>query len=140
MAVKVKINSSDSGVREANQEFLARRSKRLRENRAALAALSSLGISDVILKNFHLGLSEQYTDTKNTAHENALIAPIISVKGKPSSYSVYFNIPKVTINPLADKFWSRGEPKTYYSGAYKKPEISSRLPRFAGLVVFAPAR
>jgi hypothetical protein len=120
----MKNNKSDftSVLPAANQEFLARRIKRLRENAAALVALSSLGISEKIQKNFYLGLSESYVDTKGVVHENALVAPVINVQGKSSSRSVYFNIPHVTTNPASEDFWSRGEPQTYYSEAYKTQE------------------
>ena len=101
--------------REANQEFLARRQKHLRDNGAAQAALKQLKFNENIQKNFYLGLSEQYLDSKGNIHENALIAPVINAFGKPINQSLYLNLPGVTVNPASESFWTRGEAQTYYS-------------------------
>lgn len=117
--MSIEITSFPAKSREANREFLARRSNRLFENKSALGALGSLGIDEGLVQSFFLGLSQQYLDTKKVLHENALVAPIINEEGRPTNQSIYLNIPSVTINPADEDCWSKGNARTYYSDAYK---------------------
>lgn len=105
-------------TREANREYLARRQKRLRENKSALDWLYRRGLTDDTIESFRLGLSEPYTDSQDVHHENALLAPILNEKGIFTNQTVYHNIPSVTVNPVADNGWMKGSPQTYYSNKY----------------------
>lgn len=110
--------NSSGAAREANLEFLARRTKRLLDNKAALKELDGSGLTAETIRVFHLGLSEQYIDSQKIAHSDALIAPVIDASGKPTNKSAYFDLPKITVNPSSENFWMRGEPQTYHSSAY----------------------
>jgi energy-coupling factor transporter ATP-binding protein EcfA2 len=102
--------------RAANQEFLARRQKRLSDSRAALAWLEKRGINAKTTEFFRLGLSEEYVDRENVPHSDALVAPVINSDGHPLGQFVYYNIPGLTLNPAAANGWMKGPPRTYYSG------------------------
>jgi hypothetical protein len=104
--------------KEANIEFLARRQKRLKDNKVALDWLYGRGLTDATIENFRLGLSEPYVDKDNVSHENALLAPVIDEKGLYTNQTVYHNIPSLTVNPTAKNGWMKGAPATYYSGKY----------------------
>jgi len=106
----------------ANHEFLSRRIKRLRENTAARSVLFDLGIKEETIKEYFLGMSERYKDAKSVIRENALIAPVINKEGKPSSRSIYINIPGITINPISPASWAKGNAYTYYSAALGEQE------------------
>lgn len=105
------------GVRAANQEFLARRQRRLRDNREAIAWLGKRGVRMETAEFFRLGLSEEYLDREGTTHRDALIAPVINSGGVPLGQSVYCNVPGLTLNPAANNGWMKGPPQTYYSEA-----------------------
>lgn len=67
------------------------------------------------MEAFHLGLSETYRDKDGKLHQDALIAPVISIDGLPLNKTVYYNIPNITLNPASTNGWMKGSPMTYYS-------------------------
>lgn len=111
--MRTKINQT----KEANKEFMFRRSKNLLEDHKVLQILDEWKVKKAA-KKFHLGLSDLYTDRNKNVHDKALVAPVIDKRGKPLSKSVYFNLPGITVNPDDENCWFRGSPLTYYSAAY----------------------
>ena len=109
------ISNKKDDTRLANREFLARRQKRLLESEAALSWLARRGIQETTIRNFYLGLSEKYVDSKGTIHQDALLAPVIGAAGSPLNRTVYYNIPEVTVNPTSANGWMKGPPTTYYA-------------------------
>jgi len=101
--------------REANQEFLRRRQKRLCNNADALHWIKKQGLSDKTIAVFGLGLSELYLDSQNFPHENALLAPVINENGIFTNRTIYLNIPNITVNPSAKAMWAKGDCITYYA-------------------------
>lgn len=102
----------------AGSENLARLESNLWRNKAALQYLADRGLAPATIRRFHLGIKEPYkrrSDEKIIS--NVLCCPIISNNGDALSRYCCFAIPGVTENILAEDSWSRGQPKTYYSGS-----------------------
>lgn len=104
--------------REANLEFLRRRKKQLFNRTDILKWLRKQGLSEETINIFALGVSGSYFDSKNILHKSALLAPIQNESGLFINQTVYINIPDITINPLNESAWVRGNAKTYYSEKY----------------------
>lgn len=92
--------------------------KRLFRNEAALAYLHGRGLEDKTIERFFLGLSGEWTH-KDTGEKrsDALICPLRGMDGKLQNRYIYYNIPKVSVNPLNDNGWMKGDVATYYADA-----------------------
>lgn len=115
---------SNSKNKEANLEFLNRLQKRLLKNKRALTWLYNLGFTSATKDFFGLGLSEPYLDKENIIHADALLAPVKNECGVFIGRNVYLNIPEVTINPLEEVCWRRGEALTYFAEKYRKDSVT----------------
>ena len=92
--------------------------KRLFKNQAALAYLHGRGLDDKSIERFFLGLSAEWTH-KNTGEKrsDALLCPLRGPDGKLQNRYIHYNIPGVSVNPLNDNGWMKGEVATFYADA-----------------------
>lgn len=92
--------------------------KRLFKNKAALDYLHGRGLDDKTVERFFLGLSAEWTH-KDTGEKrsDALICPLRGIDGKLQNRNIYYNIPGVSVNPLNDNGWMKGDVSTFYADA-----------------------
>jgi hypothetical protein len=116
-----KSTRSEEPLRGLNGEYHGRLKKRLRENETALEYLTDeRGLSIETINYFGLGLSEPYVSRKTgVEHSDALVFPLRGSDGQLYNKYGYYNIPGVTINPLDNNGWMKGEVRTYYAEAAK---------------------
>jgi len=109
---------SGGSRRALNHEFNARLRKRLRDNKRAIQYLTNRGLTLETIEHFGLGLSTPYCGKKSgREHADALIYPLRNREGKFYNKYGYYNLPDVTLNPLAGGGWISGEALTYYGGS-----------------------
>ncbi|WP_027185644.1 DUF3631 domain-containing protein [Desulfovibrio inopinatus] len=91
---------------------------RLFKNRAALAYLHGRGLDDKTIERFFLGLSAEWKN-KDTGERrsDALLCPLRGLEGRLLNRYVYYNIPGVSVNPLSDNGWMKGDVATFYADA-----------------------
>jgi hypothetical protein len=112
-----KDESSSNQSENANRDFLSRRQRYLREYPLAITWLNKNGVRSSTMQAFHLGLSTEYIDVAGLSHSFALVAPVINGDGLPLKFSIYINMPGVTLNPTSHDQWMKGSTMTYYAGA-----------------------
>lgn len=90
--------------------------KRLFKNKAALDYLHDRGLEDETIERFFLGLSQEWSN-KETGEKraDALLCPLRGLDGRLQSRYIYYNVPGVSINPLSDNGWMKGEVATFYA-------------------------
>src|SRR3712207_3700837 len=109
---------SGGSRRALNHEFNAKLRKRLRDNKRAIQYLTNRGLTLETIEHFGLGLSMPYRSKKSgREHADALIYPLRNREGKFYNKYGYYNLPDVTLNPLAGGGWISGEALTYYGGS-----------------------
>ncbi len=91
---------------------------RLFKNPDAMDYLHGRGITNDTMERFFLGLSGEWTNKENgQRRSNALICPLRGIDGKLQPRNIYYNIPGVSVNPLNDNGWMKGEVSTFYADA-----------------------
>lgn len=97
----------DTGIKYRNRLF---------KNQDAMAYLHSRGIENKTMERFILGLSPEWMNKETgEVRSNALLCPLRGQDGKLQSRNVYYNIPGVSVNPLSDNGWMKGEVATFYA-------------------------
>ena len=93
--------------------------RRLKANPKAMKYLRDRGMLDSTTDYFKIGMSREYytKDVPGGVRKDALNFPIFNSKGEATGRYGYYNIPGVTVNPLDDNGWKKGEIETYYADA-----------------------
>jgi hypothetical protein len=108
----------DGSRRALNHEFNARLRKRLRDNKRAIQYLTNRGLTLETVEHLGLGLSAPYRGKKTRReHADALMYPLRNHEGKFYNKYGYYNVPDVTLNPLAGGGWISGDALIYYGGS-----------------------
>lgn len=90
--------------------------KRLLKNPDALAYLHGRGLSDETIERFFLGLSAEWTNkASGEKRSNALLCPMRGMDGRLQGRNIYYNVPGVSVNPVNDNGWMKGEVSTFYA-------------------------
>lgn len=101
-----------------NIETASRYRKLLYKNPDALAYLHGRGLTNDTIERFFLGLSAEWTNKDNgETRSKALLCPLRGIDGKLQNRNIYYNIPGVSVNPLSDNGWMKGDVSTYYADA-----------------------
>lgn len=97
-----------------NREWLARQSRHLKQNSAAVDFLAQRHISSEVIAHFGIGLS---TPDLRRTYSEALCCPLRNLKQEAEDRYLYLNVPGVTkftsdAEPMSA--WSPGEARPYY--------------------------
>jgi hypothetical protein len=110
-------------LKPASIENLNRQKSKLQRCEAVMAYLHGLGLKNNTIEYFHLGLREPFKSKVNSMTvQNALSFPIIGHDGKPSAHYCMRNIPGITVNPIGQVTWCKGQPLTYWSESLRNKE------------------
>ncbi|WP_302815739.1 DUF3631 domain-containing protein [Bilophila wadsworthia] len=91
---------------------------RLFRNAEAMSWLHGRGLTDRTIERFYLGLSQEWVNKETgEVRSNALVCPLRRADGSLLNRNAYYNVPGVTLNPLSDNGWMKGEVTCFYADA-----------------------
>lgn len=101
--------------RGAENELRLRR--RLWRDAGALRALREIGLTDVTIRRFRLGMNEPNLTNNGRFTERAVTAPVLRPDGSRSGRWTFLNLEGLTREPVHDISWSAGGSRSFYSRA-----------------------